>query len=204
MLPLASVTRRSVVWSPTLTAECRPPDIGHPSAWPSAVPEEHGAPLLGCNCGIYGWYAPNDARMLNARVFGVIEASGLVLMGDRGFRAERARIAAVATRHRRVAAACEAAGISVYRRRRDLLRDYPPEDPSSLLGEPSDQQQPGERREPSRSRLINGFDRALFLAVWVRTAIIAVAVVALPLAAAIAAAVMAELALVGMLLMRAR
>ena len=49
-------------------------------------------------------------------------------MGERGFRAERARIAAVVTRNRRIAAACTWASIAVYRRRRYLLRDYPPED----------------------------------------------------------------------------
>jgi hypothetical protein len=59
---------------------------------------------------------------------GAIQASGLILMGEPGFRAERARIAAVVTRNRRMAAACTQAGIAVYRRRRYLLRDYPPED----------------------------------------------------------------------------
>jgi hypothetical protein len=73
--------------------------------------------------------------MLGARVFGAIEASGLVLMGEQGFRAERARIIAVVTRNRRVAGACSEAGIAVYRRRRHLVRDYPPEDVSSLLGD---------------------------------------------------------------------
>jgi hypothetical protein len=72
---------------------------------------------------------------LNASVFGAIEASGLILMGERGFRAERARITAVVTRNRRVAAACTRAGIAVYRRRRDLLRDHPPDDLAALLGD---------------------------------------------------------------------
>jgi hypothetical protein len=73
--------------------------------------------------------------MVDGSVFGAIEASGLILMGERGFRAERARITAVVTRNRRVTAACTRAGIAVYRRRRELLRDLPPDDPSSLLGE---------------------------------------------------------------------
>jgi hypothetical protein len=73
--------------------------------------------------------------MVDASVFGTIQASGLILMGELGFRAETARITAVVTRNRRVAAACTQAGIAVYRRRRDLLGDYPPDDLSSLLGD---------------------------------------------------------------------
>jgi hypothetical protein len=37
--------------------------------------------------------------MVDARVFGAIQASGLVLMGDRGFRPERAQITAVGGTH---------------------------------------------------------------------------------------------------------
>jgi hypothetical protein len=66
-------------------------------------------------------------------VFGVIQASGVVLVGERGFRAQRAEIVAVVARRRHVIDACEAAGIKVYRRRKDLLRDYPPDDVSALI-----------------------------------------------------------------------
>ena len=142
MLPLTSITRPHVVWGPTLSARCVPLDPGCPSPAPSTLPADHRAPQPGCNCGIYGWYGPDDTGMIDARVFGAIEASGLVLMGERGFRAERVRIAAVATWNPRVAAACTQAGIAVYRRRRYLLRDYPPEDPSSLLGDRSRYQPP--------------------------------------------------------------
>jgi hypothetical protein len=135
MLPLTSVTRRHVVWTSKLSARCVTRDTVGSGVGSSALPDDHPAPGAGCNCGIYGWYAPDDARILNASVFGTIEASGRVLMGERGFRAERARITAVVTRNRRVTAACTRAGIAVYRRKRDLLRDYPPDDLSSLLGE---------------------------------------------------------------------
>jgi hypothetical protein len=135
MLPLTSVTRCHVVWPPTLSARCMPADAGSPRAGSSTLPADHRAPRAGCNCGIYGWYGPDDTGMLDGGVFGAIQASGLILMGKRGFRAERARITAVVTRNRRVATACTQAGIAVYRRRRDLLRDYPPDDLSSLLGD---------------------------------------------------------------------
>jgi hypothetical protein len=137
MLPLTSVSRRHVVWTPMLSARCVPRDAGSPSPGPPTLPADHPAPRAGCNCGIYGWYAPEDTVMVDASVFGTIQASGLILMGELGFRAETARITAVVTRNRRVAAACTQAGIAVYRRRRDLLRDYPPDDLSSLLGDRS-------------------------------------------------------------------
>ncbi len=135
MLPLTAVSRRHVVWTPTMRARCEPRDAWYSSPGPSTLPADHPAPRAGCNCGIYGWYAPEDTVMADAGVFGTIQASGLILMGELGFRAERARIAAVVTHNRRVAAACTRAGIAVYRRRRDLLRDYPPDDLSSLLGD---------------------------------------------------------------------
>lgn len=161
MLPMTSVTRPHVVWSPSLCARCVPLDAGCPSPGPRTLPADHRAPQPGCNCGIYGWYGPEDTGMLDARVFGAIEASGLILMGERGFRAERARITAVVTRNRRVAAACALAGIAVYRRRRELLRDYPPEDLSSLLGDRS-------RRHlaPWWLRWLASFNQALWFAAW--------------------------------------
>jgi hypothetical protein len=135
MLPLTSVTRRQIVWASTMAATCVPRDAARWGLLPASPPDDHQAPRAGCNCGIYGWYRPDDAGILRANVFGAIEASGRIVMGERGFRAERARITAVATRDRRVAAACTGAGIAVYRRRRDLLRDHPPDDVSSLLGD---------------------------------------------------------------------
>ena len=143
-LPLASVTQPQVIWTPTLTARCTPPESWSFRCPPPEVADGHTSPSIQCTCGIYAWYAPDDAGMLSARVFGVVEASGLVLMGDSGFRAQQARIVAVVTRNRRVASACAAAGIAVYRRRRELLEDYPRDDLTSLLGE---------QRHSRRSRL---------------------------------------------------
>jgi hypothetical protein len=132
---MTAVTQRQVFWTPVLTATCMPMSSRAPGAPAPADPPGHKAPWPGCSCGIYAWYEPNDAGILNARVFGAVQASGVVLMGDRGFRAERCTIVAVATRSRRIAHACEDAGIAVYKSRRALLHDYPPEDLTSLLGE---------------------------------------------------------------------
>jgi hypothetical protein len=134
-LPLTAVTRRHIIWTPTLRACCSPPWIA-PRHREAVVPPDHHAPFAGCRCGIYAWYQPDDTGILHAGVFGAVEASGIILMGDRGFRSERARIVGVVTRNRRVAAACDEAGIDVYRHRRDLLRDHPPHDIGTLLGEP--------------------------------------------------------------------
>ena len=129
-------------------------------------------------------------------VFGVIQASGLILMGDRGFRAERAEVVAVVTRNRRVAAACTEQGIAVYRRRRDLLKDYPPEDLSALLDDQSADTDADDTAPPSAPRSPRGFGLALCLAVWARAALVALVAVMLPIAVAIVTAVMAELALI--------
>jgi hypothetical protein len=146
-LPLTSVTR-PVMWTPTLEARCCfPPAIDQHAAVPStsSLPP-HRSPSRGCECGVYAWYAPDDTQVHHARVFGAVEASGLVLVADRGYRAERARISAVVTRNRRLAAACAAAGVTVYGRRHDLLRDYPPDDLSGFLGANSTPEPEGPRQ----------------------------------------------------------
>jgi hypothetical protein len=138
MLPLASVTRPGIRWPRTLSARCEPAPatpLGPPSS-PATPEPDHKAPHAGCFCGIYAWYDPVDIYMLSARIFGVVEASGLVVMGERGLRAERATVAAVVTRSRWATAVCESAGVAVYRRRSHLLRDFPAQDMSSLLGDP--------------------------------------------------------------------
>jgi hypothetical protein len=138
--------------------------------------------------------------MVRARVFGVVEASGLILMGERGFRAERARIVAVVCRNRRVASACDEAGIAVYRRRRELLRDYPPEDLTSLIGTP----ERGATRSPLTPQPPTGFDGVVFLAVWGRAALITAVLVALPMAPALVTAVLAQFAVLGLIAARLR
>lgn len=127
LLPLTAVTRREIPWGVVTTAVCAAPT--------DAVEHQHAAPADGCACGIYGWYRPDDTAILPSSVFGVVEASGRVLLGDRGFRAERARIRAVVTRRRRIATACRAAGIEVYSRKRDLIAAWPPEDITGLVPE---------------------------------------------------------------------
>jgi hypothetical protein len=253
MLPISSLSRRGVVWPTQLSAECTPPDVGGKAFGGSVLPGDHPAPYNGCECGIYAWYDPRDTRILHARVFGAVEASGLVLLGERGFRAQRARVAAVVTRNRRVAAACAEAGVEVFRSRRQLVKAYPPEDVSALIGPVDDAGAPaggtsptegahgaGEvdeagaptalglapggvplppsaaaaaagglagwraRRRARRLPPSPGFDRKVVLAVWARTAVVAVAVAALPTPVGIISALVAEVALIAIVATRLR
>jgi hypothetical protein len=197
-LPLTSVSQRRVVWCPSLRARCKRGDAGMPGQSASTLDDDHPAPQVGCGCGIYGWYSPSDTSMVSARVFGVIEASGLILMGERGFRAETVKIVAVVTRNRRVATACARAGISVYRRRRDLVRDYPPEDLSSLLAD-THGPAPPPAVAPQAPLL---FDWLACLAVWGRGALIAAALIALPTAPALIVALAAHFAVLGLIAAR--
>jgi hypothetical protein len=198
VLPLTSVTRRRVIWGPSLTARCKPSDTVTPVPWFPTLDNDHDAPQASCTCGIYGWYAPTDTGMVSARAFGIVEASGLILMGDRGFRAQTVKIAAVVTRNRRVATACTRAGIPVYHRRRDLLRDYPPEDLSSLVGNVREHGPPP--AVPPQGPLL--FDGLACLAVWGRAALVAAALVLLPTAPALTVAAVAHMAAIGLIFAR--
>lgn len=126
-LPLASIRRPGLRWTQPMRAGCD-------------VEPEHdvagAAPVHGCSCGLYAWYSPRHVATLPGTVFGVVEASGRVLLADRGFRAERARVRAVATRDTAVTAACRQAGIATFRSRRALLRSYPPDDVTALVPPP--------------------------------------------------------------------
>jgi hypothetical protein len=103
-------------------------------------PLEHpgvAVPDARCQCGFYGWYAPDDSRIVPSDVFGVIEASGRIILGTHGFRAERARpVAVVAMRGwvtRDALVQLHARGVEVYFSRTTLLRAYPPDDVSGLV-----------------------------------------------------------------------
>lgn len=57
--------------------------------------EEHSSPDMDCSCGIYAHYLPLESYERTYNIFGVIEASGRILMGTKGFRAEKAKIVAL-------------------------------------------------------------------------------------------------------------
>ncbi|GAA1929246.1 hypothetical protein [Nocardioides marmoribigeumensis] len=84
-----------------------PAHVGdHPWASPVMVARcsrGHAAPTRGCSCGLDAWYDAADARAhaLPGEVTAVVRASGTVLLGEHGWRAERAEVVAVALPGRR-------------------------------------------------------------------------------------------------------
>lgn len=139
-----------IPWRPTMRAECYP---NRAKRWyrrqSCQAPNEEPSHW----CGLYGWYSPH--RMTDMVDFqhkrvalGVIEAWGTILLGGQGFRAERARVLAVAfvpdskfvSRYRRH-------GIEVYDEAEDLVSHWQPDDISSLIEvEPITQVQAGEAK----------------------------------------------------------
>jgi hypothetical protein len=115
----------------------------------------HDPPTDGCACGIYGWYDPGDSRLVTGDVFGAIEVSGRVVLATHGFRAEKARVVAVAIEPPRMGSQlayslgmdrgagreqlhalaqwCAAEGVPVFATREELISAFPSEDVSGLV-----------------------------------------------------------------------
>jgi len=99
----------------------------------------HDAPARDCACGLYGWYDPSGTSGAYGGARAVIAVSGRVVLGDRGFRAGQARVAAVAlpvplrwqpraaARSRRMLAA-RYPDVLVYGSARAMVRAHPPHD----------------------------------------------------------------------------
>jgi hypothetical protein len=59
--------------------------------------DTHVSPDVSCTCGIYAHYLPLESyEKVRSNIFGVVEASGRILMGTKGFRAEKAKVVALA------------------------------------------------------------------------------------------------------------
>ncbi len=117
---------------------------------------EHDVPARDCTCGLYGWYDPSGTSGSYGGARAGVAAAGRVVLGDRGFRAARARVVAVAlpvplrwqprgsARARRMLAE-RYPGVEVYRSVRPMVRAHPPEDLAALGVGPVD-------RRPVRAR----------------------------------------------------
>lgn len=59
---------------------------------------KHAAPAPKCSCGFYAWYFPHDVAGYAGtwRLPVVIEGAGTLQLGENGFRAEQARVVAIA------------------------------------------------------------------------------------------------------------
>lgn len=105
---------------------------------------EHTPPDPGCGCGLYGWYHPADARADSGfgDVTAVIAGRGRVILGDYGFRAEAARVEAIALPGPRAGGRSSSSDARVlaarypqariYRSNRRMVRDHPPDDLTEL------------------------------------------------------------------------
>lgn len=56
-----------------------------------------------CTCGLYSWRRPDRIRARSAKVAGVVESWGRVLVGEHGYRAQYARVVAVCGPRRGIA-----------------------------------------------------------------------------------------------------
>lgn len=141
-------------WDVEIEAFCRKTDAVcncKPCVENTLKRQNHPSPTSGCSCGIYGYHSPEFITInefpIMVGFFGVIEAAGKVLLGTRGFRAQRARILAVAPwmnptegnllfqadlerRAQRIKADTD---IQVFPTFDNLLDAYPPEDFESLI-----------------------------------------------------------------------
>lgn len=142
-----------------------------------ALDPAHAAPVRGCTCGLYAMHRPGSATVSLGAANAVVAASGRVVLADRGFRAERARVEAVALPatvrwSRRAAARARAdlavahPGTAVYGSTRRMLRDHPAHDLSALGVEPP----------PDRSR---GY-RAVAVVLWLTFVVAGYGLVFLP------------------------
>jgi hypothetical protein len=97
----------------------------------------HDVPAEACGCGLYGWYAPGDTRLMSGQVFGAIEVTGRVLMGTHGFRAERARVLGLALYGQglspKLIDACRDSLVPTFPSRLALIEALPPDDVSQLI-----------------------------------------------------------------------
>lgn len=108
-----------------------------------SVGADHAVPARDCTCGLYGWYDPSGTSGSYGGARAVIAVSGRVVLGDRGFRAARGRVEAVALplplrwqprgapRARRMLAA-RYPDVQVYRSVRQMVREHPPHDVREL------------------------------------------------------------------------
>ncbi len=128
--------------SPVQIASCAVASGTGPAATVAPYPP-HPAPAPGCRCGLYAWYLPGSATVAIGPASAVVAASGRCILGDRGFRAARARIEAVSlpagvrwhpTRARvvRRMLAERYPGARVYTSTRRMLREHPPHDVRGL------------------------------------------------------------------------
>lgn len=72
-----------------------PPDKEFVARCLGTRPQPHSVPRQGCGCGVWAYYDPEEMGN-QGFIFGAIEVTGRVLLGEKGVRAEKAKILALA------------------------------------------------------------------------------------------------------------
>lgn len=133
-LPGPLVGVRGNPWGPgENSAEC----LRGPSDWLSGSPsstEPHRAGIHGCSCGFYAYFdGSNDAGMFwIIRIPAVIEGYGVVTVGSRGFRCEKARIVAFTQSPWGEFDFSHYPDIPVYETETDMLAEHPTSSPEDF------------------------------------------------------------------------
>lgn len=98
------------------------------------------APGRDCPCGLYGWYAPDDVRIVPEPIVGVVQATGRVVLGSHGFRAERLEVLGVTTQpgFPHLLEALWWLGFRTFPDQGAMVEALPPDDVSDLVGHECD------------------------------------------------------------------
>lgn len=93
----------------------------------------------GCTCGFYAYWDVPVVDQSPFRIVGLVEGHGRVVIGEKGFRCQKATILAVATgqtgkAHDRLAASITIMypEVQVFRRVVDMLAEFPPSEPPEV------------------------------------------------------------------------
>jgi hypothetical protein len=100
-------------------------------------------PVSSCRCGLYGKYYPDDFKDVigfgwgGPLVLGAIEAHGRVILGTKGFRAEKVRILGLAPFQAidcsKIPLLANHYLVNYYDQIQDLVENFPPSDVSNLV-----------------------------------------------------------------------
>lgn len=94
----------------------------------------------GCSCGFYAYHDQAHAghelfNPFNMQAVGVVEGYGRVVLGPLGWRAQKARIIALATVHSTLGPSLHRFGVPVFNRTDTMLGYFPVEDLSGMVSE---------------------------------------------------------------------
>jgi hypothetical protein len=128
---LFSVVRHKVWDVGVNTARCY---FGDVLRLPEGVHSEE-IPSKDCACGFYACYSFFNSNIPMTDIFGSIKASGLVVMGTEGFRAEKVEVEALWSTDRRHQEVADRYDVPFYHRSAAPFIKYPSVDLGAIFGE---------------------------------------------------------------------